>query len=122
VVAGGDLKGLDLWQVAVQFATDIYGLTRDFPHCEICGLTAQLRRAAVSVPSNIAEGYGRGSLRQFLYFLKAARGSLAEIETQLVISQRMGYIAGPGALAERLRQLHRLLHGMIRSTERKLKP
>jgi four helix bundle protein len=94
--------------------------TEKFPRSEAFGLTSQLRRAAVSIPSNIAEGYGRGSARQFIYFLKAARGSLAEVETQLVIAGRLNYLEDPSALQERIVQCYRLLHGLIRSVQKKL--
>ena len=121
-VVGGDYKSLDVWQIAVQLATEVYSVTENFPRHELFGLTAQLRRAAVSVPSNIAEGHGRGSPRQFLYFLKAARGSLAEVETQLIISHRLGYLTDPQALSDTVQQSYRLLHGMIRSVSKKLTP
>ena len=72
----------------------VYRLTRDFPNYEVYGLTNQLRRAAVSIPSNIAEGQARKHLKEYLQFLSTAKGSLAEVQTQLEIAARLGYITG----------------------------
>ncbi len=76
---------LIVWQKAIAFVTHIYTITATFPHAEIYGLVSQLRRAAVSVPSNIAEGHGRATTGEFVQFLCHARGSLCEVETQIVI-------------------------------------
>ena len=72
--------------------TEIYRVTADFPKAELYGLVSQLRRAAVSVPSNLAEGYGRNSKNEFHHFVGQARGSLAEVETQIEIARNLGYI------------------------------
>ncbi len=82
-------RELVVWQKAMTFVELVYRATRQFPREELYGLTNQLRRAAVSVPSNIAEGQGRFSTREFLSFLSIARGSLREAETQLMIAQRL---------------------------------
>lgn len=79
-------------QLAIELCCEIYQLTRDFPSHEKYGLASQMQRSAVSVPSNIAEGAHRGSSKDFLRFLFIARGSLAELETQLQIAQRLNYI------------------------------
>src|SRR5712691_8631884 len=71
---------------------EVYRLTRDFPEHEVYGLTNQLRRAAVSIPSNIAEGQARRHLKEYLHFLSTAKGSLAEVQTQLEIAARLSYI------------------------------
>jgi four helix bundle protein len=84
-------KDLIAWQKAMDLAEAIYQLTRDFPREEIYGLTSQLRRCAVSVPSNIAEGQGRTTPGEFKQFLGHARGSLLELETQLQLAKRLGY-------------------------------
>jgi len=76
-------KKLDVWQLAMELCRDVYELTRGFPVEEKFGLTSQLRRAAVSVPSNIAEGAARGTVGEFMQFLNIAQGSLAELDTQL---------------------------------------
>ncbi len=85
-------RDLVAWQKSMALVTDVYRCTRGFPTSEIYGLTAQLRRAAVSVPSNIAEGQGRSSTGEFRQFLGHARGSLLEVETQILIAQNLGYI------------------------------
>ena len=86
-------RELLVWQRAMQFARDVYETTQGFPRKEIFGLTSQLRRAAVSVPSNIAEGHGRLSDKAFAVFLGQARGSLYELETQLELAKSLGYLA-----------------------------
>lgn len=85
-------RDLRVWQKAIDFVTLCYKLSETFPKHEIYGLTSQLRRAAVSVPSNIAEGNGRESNIEYLHFLHIARGSLRESETQLIIAERLNYI------------------------------
>ena len=83
---------LQVWQKAMSLTKNIYQITGSFPHEERFGLTSQLRRAAVSVPSNIAEGYARASTKDYIHFLSIARGSIAEIETQLYISKDLEYV------------------------------
>jgi four helix bundle protein len=85
-------KDLIAWQKAIELTTAIYATTQKFPKEEMFGLTSQLRRAAVSVPSNIAEGQARNSSREFGHFLTIALGSLNEAETQLLIAQKLGYL------------------------------
>lgn len=85
-------QDLIVWQRAMDLVADIYKATLRLPDSEKFGLIAQLQRAAVSVPSNIAEGAGRGSTKEFLYFLSVARGSLFEVETQLLIGERLGLL------------------------------
>jgi|SRR5271165_5643488 len=89
---GRSYRDLIAWRKAMDFVTDIYEATRTFPRDELYGLTNQLRRAAVSVPSNIAEGQAHYSQREFRHFLSHARGSLVEIETQLLIAASLGYL------------------------------
>ena len=85
-------RGLIAWQKAMDFVDAIYKATTGFPREEVFGLTTQLRRAVVSVPSNIAEGQGRASPKEFLHFLSIAHGSLREAETQVTIASRLGYL------------------------------
>jgi len=85
-------KDLDAWKNGIELVVLIYGLTKSFPKDELYGLTSQMRRAAISIPSNIAEGAGRNHDKVFLQFLYIALGSLAELETQLVITERLNYI------------------------------
>ena len=88
---GDSFKDLLVWQRAVQMAVAIYKLTASFPDSERFGLTSQLRRASVSVASNIAEGYGRATSGEYIQFLGHARGSNCEVLTQLVISEALGF-------------------------------
>src|SRR5258706_7350999 len=90
---GESYRDLIGWRKAMDLVTEIYRVTRSFPRDELYGLTNQLRRAAVSVPSNIAEGQARFSRKEFHHFLSHARGSLVEIETQLTIAQNLEYIS-----------------------------
>jgi len=82
-------KQLTVWQKSIRLVEEIYTLTSKFPNAEIYGLTSQMRRAAISVPSNIAEGQKRKDLPEYLHFLRIASGSAAELETQLIISKRL---------------------------------
>jgi len=90
-------RDLKVWQVAMVLANEVYTVTTEFPKGEIYGLTSQVRRAAVSVPSNIAEGHARGTTRDFLRFLAVAQGSLAELETQVLIAKHQGFLADGAA-------------------------
>jgi four helix bundle protein len=85
-------RDLEVWRQAMDLVVEAYRVSKAFPSEERYGLTAQLRRSAVSVPSNIAEGRGRFGLRGFLYHLSVANGSLMELETQLLISERLAYL------------------------------
>ena len=89
-------RDLVAWQKAMELVTKIYQVSHKFPREEVFGLTSQLRRAAVSVPSNIAEGQGRSSRKEFLYFSGNAKGSLSEVETQILIARNLGYIGDEG--------------------------
>jgi len=84
-------RDLDVWHLGVELAETVYRVTARFPKSELFALTAQMRRAAVSIPSNIAEGRSRDSTREFLHFLAISRGSLAELETQLELAIRLDY-------------------------------
>jgi four helix bundle protein len=85
-------RDLRVWQQAMDLATQVYRLTEGFPKHELYGLTGQIRRAAISIPSNIAEGKGRRTDRDFSGFLFRARGSLLELETQISLAQRLEYL------------------------------
>ena len=117
---GESYRDLIAWRKAMRLVTDIYGATRAFPREELYGLTNQLRRAAVSVPSNIAEGQARFSRREFHHFLSLARGSLVEMETQLQIAENLGYLraAETGPLLAEAAELGRVLNGLIASVKR----
>ena len=91
-MAGRRFRDLRVWKEGMNLVEQVYRLTRDFPKQELYGLTNQLRRASVSVPSNIAEGQTRTNLKEYLYFISNARGSLAEVQTQLEIAARLSYL------------------------------
>jgi four helix bundle protein len=88
---GSSFRDLIVWQRAIQASVAVYKLTAEFPGQEMYGLTNQLRRASVSVASNIAEGYGRASSGKYKHFLGIARGSNSEVETQLVLARELGF-------------------------------
>jgi four helix bundle protein len=88
----GTHRNLDVWQLAMDLVVKVYGFSNQLPDLERFGLVTQLRRAAISIPSNIAEGAARGSSREFARFLLIARGSLAEIETQLELAERLHHV------------------------------
>jgi four helix bundle protein len=114
---GQHFKDLVVWQKAMEMVTEVYRLTDGFPKKEVYSLTDQIRRAAVSVPSNIAEGQGHHNNREFLHFLRHSSGSLAELETQLNIAERLGY-ADASATAQILQRVHEvgwILNGLIGS-------
>lgn len=105
---------LETWREAIALVEEIYRVTETFPSGEKFGLTAQLRRAAVSVPSNIAEGAARDTTKEFLRFLIIARSSLSELETELEIARLLGYIPSNASVIVRLQRVSRLLDGLVR--------
>ncbi len=109
------------WQKAMDLVEAVYGATKLFPKEELYGLTSQLRRAAVSIPSNIAEGQGRKSLNEFLHFLSIAYGSLREVETQILIAGRLNYLTQPEVrrLIEFTSEVGRLINGLANSLSKK---
>ena len=113
-------KKLDLWREAMDMVVELYELTKDFPREEEFGLKSQLRRAAVSVPSNIAEGLTRTTNPDKLHFLNIANGSLSEIDTQIEISFRLKYISNSVKenFERRLITVQKLLSGLIRSIKK----
>ena len=117
-------KDLVTWQKSMALVIEVYKVSKKFPKEEIFGLMSQTRRSAVSVPSNIAEGHARTSKREFQYFLSNARGSLAELETQLTIAHQLAYIDDTtiNLLFDRLWEVGRLLNGLLSSLKRSSKP
>lgn len=85
-------KELKVWQKSVSLCIELYGIVKKFPENERYGLITQIQRASTSVPANIAEGWGRGSTKEYIQFLHIARGSLMELETHLIIAQKLSYI------------------------------
>jgi four helix bundle protein len=112
-------QDLIAWRKATQLALDIYRCTRTFPKDELYGLTSQMRRAAVSVASNIAEGKGRYSRKEFLQFLYRARGSLLELQTQLFIAGELDYLESISArrIKDKADELGRILNGLTTSVQ-----
>jgi four helix bundle protein len=108
-------KDLVAWQKAMDLVTEIYRVTRKFPKDELFGLTSQIRRAAVSIPSNIAEGQGHLSKGDFRRFLGHARGSLSELETQILIAQNLNYLTKDEAtnFLDLIAEVGRILNGLI---------
>ena len=107
-------KDLDVWKEAMKLAKEVYTLTARFPKEEMYGLSSQIRRASVSIPSNIAEGAARGSSKDFSRFLYISLGSLAELETQLLLAVDLGFIDN-NALDESVQKVRRMLVGLIKS-------
>jgi four helix bundle protein len=110
-------KDLIVWQKSMVMAKEAYEATRHFSKDEIYGLTSQMRRSAVSIPSNIAEGWGRQSKGDYIHFLKVAQGSAAEFETQLILSSEIGYMAKEtlDPLLNKLGEIQKMLNSLIRS-------
>jgi len=117
-------KELEVWQRAIELVTDIYAVSRTFPAAEKYGLTSQMQRAATSVPANIAEGWGRGSRKEYLQFLKIARGSLMELQTHIVIVKALGYTAIPNdeRLEKKVESVAMMLNKLISRLNQSMTP
>jgi four helix bundle protein len=114
IFMGQSYRDLIAWQKAMDFVMDVYRTSKTFPRDEVYGLAGQLRRAAVAVPTNIAEGQARYSANDFHYFLGRARGSLVEVETQLMIAQNLAYFSPEHGkqLFDKSSELGRILNGL----------
>ena len=106
-------KDLNVWKKSMEFVQNIYRLTREFPQEEQYGLSTQMRRSAISIPSNIAEGAARNSVKEFKQFLYISLGSAAEIETQLEIAEGLGYIPFGKTLQTNIIEIRKMLMGLI---------
>lgn len=115
-------RDLKVWQKGVDLTVFVYELSKNFPKEEMYGLTSQVRRAAVSVPSNIAEGAERFSIRDYIRFLRTAKGSLSELETQLYIAVRLNYLTTESFFQfnQQSSEIGRMINGLITSLEDKL--
>jgi four helix bundle protein len=115
-------KNLIVWQKSIAFVTSVYEFTKSYPREEIYGITSQIRRAAVSIPSNMAEGCARKTTKEYLHFLYVSLGSAAELETQLIISSNLGYIGleQKQQLQIALEEIMRMLLALIKSLSTKL--
>ena len=114
-------RQLIAWQKAMVLVRSVYELSNRFPKDEIYGLSSQIRRAAVSVPSNIAEGQGRDSTKEFLHHLSIAYGSLMEVETQMLIAKDLGYLENQvvADFLEKSAETGRVVNGLMRSLRRR---
>jgi four helix bundle protein len=115
--AANPCENLKVWRRAMDLVMEVYRCTAAFPRQEIYGLISQMRRSAVSVPSNIAEGKGRYSRKELVHFLFQARGSLLELQTQVTIARELGFLNNPDGhvLIDHTREVGRLLNGLINS-------
>jgi len=111
------LENVQVWQRGIALVRELYRVSRAFPNDERFGLTAQIRRAAVSVPSNIAEGHARFTTREYIRFVSNAQGSLAEVKTQLHIAVELGYtaVADSAPLFTEIEEISRMLNSLRRS-------
>ena len=117
-------RDLDVWKRSMGLVVDVYTITRDFPRSELYGLTNQIRRAASSVPSNIAEGNGRLYRKEYAHHVSIARGSISELSTYLEIAQRLGHVT-PAQVAPLLKQaedISRMLLMLMRALEKSVRP
>ena len=111
-------RDLDVWRKSLAFAKQVYIATAVFPKREIYGLSAQLRRAAVSVPSNISEGAARAGKKEYIHFLNVSRASLAEVETQLIIASDLGILENSDSLLHDLKDIEKMINALISSLRR----
>ena len=109
-------KDLEIWQRSIGLVEEIYRITKSFPQEETYGLSSQLRRAAISIPSNIAEGFARASEKEYKQFLYVSLGSCAEVSTQITIADRLGYLKQEKAdvLSDEVKQISKMTMGLIK--------
>ncbi|WP_107668030.1 four helix bundle protein [Cyanothece sp. BG0011] len=115
-------KELRVWQKGIDLVTEVYQVTKKFPQEEIYGLISQIQRAVNSIPANIAEGWGRGATKEYIYHLRIARGSLMELETHLIVSQRLSYLEQTQLiqLQQEITSIGRMLNALIKTLQAKL--
>jgi four helix bundle protein len=114
-------RDMKLWQVSIDLYLEIHKCTRTFPTFEQYELAAHLRKTALSIPSNIAEGSGRRTTKEFIRFLDIANGSLSELETQLEIANRLSYLEDNSSFLQKISHLRSMLAGLIRTLTEKIK-
>lgn len=112
-------KELKVWQKSIELVKEVYRISEKFPQKESYGLSIQMRRASVSIPSNIAEGYSRKNLKEYLQFLRVAYGSSAELETQLIIAKDLYHSLNYQKLESLLEEVQKMLNVMIKKLENK---
>lgn len=113
-------RDLDVWKKSIELVKDVYMLVKTLPKEETYALSDQMRRSAVSIPSNIAEGSGRNGTKEYLQFLYIALGSLCELETQIIISKEIGYIKNIEKLENDMMIIKKMIHSMITSLKVKI--
>jgi len=121
MMSGKNYRDLVAWQKAMDLVELIYEVTKGFPKEELYGITSQIRRAAVSIPSNIAEGQGRTSIKEFQNFLSIAHGSVREVETQILIAQRLQYLSDKETqtVLDLAGETGRLINGLLNSLSKR---
>lgn len=115
VVLAQHYRELIAWQKAMSLVTHVYSITKRFPDDERFGLVSQMRRCAVSIPSNIAEGQARNTTGEFKQFVGFARGSIAELTTQILIAEQLGYLIEPKQTLDLADEVGRILSGLLKS-------
>jgi four helix bundle protein len=115
-------RDLEIYRLSMDLAVEVYSLKDTFPKQEIYGLTSQMRRCAVSIPSNIAEGSGRHGSKEFVQFLYMANGSMSELETQLEIAQRLKYIEDTSLILEKIKKIRPMLLKLVKVINEKSNP
>ena len=115
-----DYKNLNVWKESINLVKGIYKVTANFPYDEKYGLTSQLRRASISIPSNIAEGNSRSSDKDYKRFVDIAYGSALELETQLIISVELGYINKSDSIFQKLEEVKKLISGFIKFLKKEI--
>lgn len=110
-------RKLDVWKMSMEFVKEIYQVTESFPKSEVYGLTSQMRRSAISIPSNLAEGAARKGTKEFRQFLNVAQGSISELDTQIELAMMLNYIDKDLSekLVEKLNSISKMLFGLARS-------
>lgn len=117
----GSYKDLEVWKQSMDLCQNVYSLTSAFPANEMYGLTSQVKRATISIPSNIAEGASRNSTKEFIHFLYIANGSLSELETQLELGVRLSFINEKQLPVEQIKHIRKMLINLIKALKNKLK-
>jgi four helix bundle protein len=122
MMTGRDFRDLVVWQRAMDLVESVYHEAQQFPPDEVYGLTSQLRRAVVAIPTRIAEGQGQNSIKEFLDHLACANGALCEVQTQILIAQRLNYLSPPHTerLMELCAEVARLINGLAHSLNKRL--
>ena len=116
-----NFKDLLVWQKSMDFVASIYLLVKQLPKEEIYALSDQLRRASVSIPSNIAEGFERNSTKEYVQFLYIALGSASEVETQIMIAHKIGYFNNIDKYIKDINEIKKMINGLISSLKRRIK-